>query len=261
MLRVDNEGDTSGKKDILKGIRPPASGASVSIVAKDIQVRLLGDTGIVSSLKTRKWDSNHHPQSDEYRESNTYARKDGRWQLIASERAHAAPPYVAKDVLLNLKIDAEQLRGNKAATVVIVEFSDYQCPFCREFASRTMKQIEQSYIDGGRVGLVSRDYPLESMHPFAFKAAEAARCAASQGHFWEMNEALLQEPMALAQEDLLASARALKLDMQRFEQCLSDEQTGADLRRSMAEAESLGVAGTPIFFIGVRKPNDNSVTL
>src|SRR5262249_19167699 len=160
----------SGKVDILKRIRPPPPESKFSLVADDVQVRTLGDTALVTSVKTVTWSGSGRPYSDKYRASNTYARKNGRWLLIARQQAHEWPPYVAKDVALNLKVDDAFTRGDKKATIVLIEISDYQCPYCRRFAAETLKQIEQNYVDTGRIAFVYRDYPLETMHPFAFKA-------------------------------------------------------------------------------------------
>ena len=259
MISISNEGDLAGKADILKQINPPRATVKLSIVAEDIQVYLFGDTAIVSSRKTNKRESSTRSNSYQYRDTNTYVRRDGRWQLIASQQSEAAPPYSAKDVQLNLKIDDASMSGNRSATVVLIEFSDYLCPFCRRFAAETLNQIEKNYIDTGRVGFVYREFPLEDVHPYAFKASEAAQCAGAQGKLWEMNHKLLQEPMALSQDDLLAAAQTLKLDMTKFRQCLSDEKTAATLRQEVLEAVGMGVKGTPIFLIGVKKPNNGNV--
>ena len=122
-----------------------------------------------------------------------------------------------------------------------------------------MKQIEKDYITTGRVGFVYRDYPLERMHPYAFKAAVSAQCAAAQGKYWEMHQRLFQEPMALNTAELLAHAQALGLNETRFRQCLDDEKIAASLRLGMSESASLGVGGTPVFFVGVRRPGEKSV--
>ena len=256
MINISSEGNVTGKKDVVKGVDVWSANLKPSLVAEEVQVHLFGDTAVVSSHKTLRWEMSNRPQSDAYRETNTYRRNDGRWQLIASQHAHASPPYTAKDVQLNLKVDDAFMTGNKAATVVLIEFSDYQCSFCRRFAANALKKIEEDYIKTGRVAFVFRDHPMESIHPYAFKAAEAAQCAAAQGKFWDMNQRLFQEPMALKQDDLLAHAQAIKLDVAKFQQCVADDKTAAALRQAMVVNGGLGVVGTPMFLVGVRKPND-----
>jgi protein-disulfide isomerase len=89
-------------------------------------------------------------------------------------------------VNLDLTVDPTQIGGNRNASVVLVEFADYECPYCRQFAKDTMKQVEHDYIENGRIGFVFRDFPIESSHPNASSAALAALCAGEQGHLWEM---------------------------------------------------------------------------
>ena len=257
MISVNAQGDVARKTEILSQISHPAAGLKFSILAEDIQVYLFGDTAIVTSRKTLKEEQSS--SSDQYRDTNTYVRKDGRWQLIAGQQARLPPPYSAKEVELDLKIDDALMSGNKRATVVLIEFLDYECPMCRKFAVGTMKQIEKHYIDAGRVGFIVHHNPLEDIHPYAFKAAEAAQCAGAQSKFWDMHRRLFQEPMALTQDDLLAGAQTLKLDMTKFRECLSDEKTAVKLRQEMLQAAGIGVKGTPIFLIGVKKPDDSSV--
>ncbi|MDQ3817349.1 MAG: thioredoxin domain-containing protein [Acidobacteriota bacterium] len=256
---VVSDGRITRKADFLKQVNPAPAAAKRSLTATDVEVYLFGDTAIVTSLKTIKRELNNHPFSDDRYETNTYVRKGGRWQLIASERVRAGQPYTASDVDFNLAIENDPLRGNKKATVVLIEYSDYQCPFCRKFEAETMKQIDKDYISAGRVGFIFRDYPLELPHPYAFKAAMAARCAGVQGKYWEMQQRLFQEPMALRSDDLLSHAQSVGLNMTNFSQCLDDEKTAFSIRTGMNEAAGLGVGGTPAFFVGVRRAGDKNV--
>ncbi|MEP6911269.1 MAG: thioredoxin domain-containing protein [bacterium] len=260
MISVSAEGDVTRKPDILSQIAPPLAGLKLSLLTEGVEIYSFGDTAIVSSRKSIKEETGKGPSSDyQYRDTNTYVRRDGRWQLIASQQSKLPAPYSAKEVQLNLTIEEALMRGSKGATVVLIEFADYQCPQCRRFEAGTMKQIEKDYIDTGRVGFIVRHTPLVDIHPDAFKAAEAAQCAGAQGRFWEMHHRLFQEPMTLAVVDLLAHAQTLKLDMTKFRQCLSDEKKAAGLRQGMLEAEGFGIKGTPIFLIGVKKPNSGEV--
>jgi protein-disulfide isomerase len=151
------------------------------------------------------------------------------------------------------------MMGSKLAGVVLIEFSDYQCQHCRRFATQTMKQIETDYIGSGRVGFILRHSPSEDVHEYAFKAAEAVQCAGAQGRFWEMHRRLFEEPMALGEKELLEHAQTLGLDIAAFQQCLSSEETAMALRRQMRETAAIGLKGTPLFLVGVKKPNDNNV--
>src|SRR5262249_17984609 len=114
--------------------------------------------------------------------------------------------------------------GQADAPVTLVEFSDYQCPYCRMFFSDTFPTLRREYIDTGKVRYVFRDYPLAQMHPQARKAAEAAHCAGEQGKYWEMHDLLFQNQQALALPQLSEYARNLGLDGASFDACLQSEK-------------------------------------
>lgn len=259
MISVAPEGTISKRSEFLHEIKPPKAGTTVTISEKDIEVYVLGDTGVVTSNKTVTWKTSKGSSSQEYRETNTYARKDGQWLLLASQTLNGPAPYSAKDINLTLTVDETQIGGNKNASIVLVEFADYECPYCRQFANDTMKKIEHDYIESGRIGFVFRDFPIESSHPHAFSAALAALCAGEQGHLWEMNHKLLAESSTLAREDLFHDAETMKLDMTKFGGCFADENTAIRLRQRMSEASEWGIDGTPMFILGIRKPGSNTV--
>ena len=118
-----------------------------------------------------------------------------------------------------------------------------------------MPQLEKDYISTGKVKYVARDFPLESIHPQAFKAAEAVHCAGAQGKFWEMHAQLFTHQQALRPEDLVQHAQALGLDPGPFQQCLTSGQYAAAIREDMAEGQTAGITGTPVFFLGLTEPN------
>ncbi|MDH4137465.1 MAG: DsbA family protein, partial [Anaerolineae bacterium] len=102
--------------------------------------------------------------------------------------------------------------GHADAPITIVEFSDYQCPFCKRHFMNTLAALKTSYIDTGRVRYVFRDFPLDSIHPYARKAAEAAHCAGDQGKFWDMHDVMFTNQGELMQDNLKVFARDMKLD-------------------------------------------------
>src|SRR5262249_15661620 len=159
----------------------------------------------------------------------------------------------------DLPFDPALALGDKNATVVLYEFSDYECPFCRRFAAQTLSRVQKEYVQTGRAALVFRDYPLEDSHPRAFAAATAAQCGSAAGKFWEMNERLLRDPPELSDEALARDARELGIEPAQFERCVNDPATAQRIRAGMREAEGYGVRGTPIFVVGVRKPGDSTV--
>src|SRR6185369_13194511 len=107
--------------------------------------------------------------------------------------------------------------GKSEAPVTLVEFSDFQCPFCQA-AAPTLKRVEQNF--GDKVQIVYRQFPLTSIHPFAFKAAEASLCANEQGKFWEMHDAMFEDQTKLGVSDLKQTARRLGVDGKKFDSCI-----------------------------------------
>jgi len=136
--------------------------------------------------------------------------------------------------------------GSEKAPVTIVEFSDFQCPFCRGFAP-TLKLIEKNYRD--KVRIVYRQAPITSIHPFAFKAAEASLCAQEQGKFWELHDAMFADQSKLAVADLKKRARELGMDGKKFDSCLDTGRTTERVQNDMAEGVRIGVKGTPAAFV------------
>jgi protein-disulfide isomerase len=179
-------------------------------------------------------------------------------EAATADAPPAAPPQPAGDLIVNFHGDPA--RGAKAARVAIVEYSDFQCPFCGTYARETYSLIEENYIKTGKVKYFFRDLPLP-MHPNAFPAAQAARCAGDQGKFWEMHDRLFANQNALSALDLFKHAQALALDTAQFNQCLMSGKYTNAIRRSVSEAEGYGINGTPAFMIGVIGPNGEQLTI
>lgn len=146
---------------------------------------------------------------------------------------------------LMVSVDDDPSIGPSNAPITIVEFADYQCPFCGR-ADRTIKDVIQKY--NGQVRFVYRDYPL-AFHARARPAAIAANCAIPQGKFWPMHDAMMANQTALSDADLSRVAQKVGLNVRQWSDCLKDPAVDAEIERDMAEATTLGVTGTPIFFI------------
>ncbi|MBF0623944.1 MAG: DsbA family protein [Magnetococcales bacterium] len=145
---------------------------------------------------------------------------------------------------------ADLVRGPATAPVTIVEFSDFQCSYCQR-VQKTLKTVLERFPD--KVKLVYRHLPLP-IHPQATKAAEAAQCAADQGGFWAYHDALFEHGGEMEPAYLKELAGKLKLDNKKFDHCLDSNQHAKRLAEDQAEANRLGVSGTPSFFInGIRK--------
>jgi predicted DsbA family dithiol-disulfide isomerase len=152
------------------------------------------------------------------------------------------PPRVAMK-----EADAPTI-GPKTAPVTVVEFSDFQCPYCAQ-AAPIVKQIRETY--GDKVRVVFREFPL-SIHRDAPKAAEAGACAQEQGKFWEMHDKLFADQKHLEVADLKESAKALGLDTEAFDSCLDSGRNEATWKADTKDGEGYGVSGTPFFFVNGR---------
>ena len=166
----------------------------------------------------------------------------------------AAPAPPAR-VHATVAIGDNPVLGRRDAPVTIVEFSDYQCPFCRQFVTATLPALKSAYIDAGKVRWVFRDFPLDRIHPHARKASEAARCAGDQGKYWEMHDLLFQNQQALAEDQLPTHAGTLRLDVAAFAACLTSSKHANDVQKNFSEGAAAGVNGTPSFVIGRTRPD------
>jgi protein-disulfide isomerase len=180
--------------------------------------------------------------------------------LLANDRVpptRPAPPD-------KIDIGSRPVRGNNAARVVLIEFSDYQCPFCGRFFRDILPLVDKEYIRAGKIKYVFNNLPLEEIHSQAFVAAQAVECAGEQGRFWELHDRMFANQNALAPNDLAARAKAIELDMTKFNQCLESGRTATAIRANLAEAERMGIEGTPAFVIGLidaRNPSDTNLKI
>jgi protein-disulfide isomerase len=159
-----------------------------------------------------------------------------------------------------LSIQGENFRGNSGASVAMIEYADFECPFCGKYAREVYPKILDEYVKTGKVKLFYRDLPLP-MHPHALAAARAARCAGEQGKYWEMHDSLFASQTALSDSALQDRAQTLGLDTTEFKRCLSSGKYADEIQKSLSEAEKLGVRGTPTFFLGTVDPNGDVVKI
>lgn len=163
------------------------------------------------------------------------------------ENPQASMPLPGGNV--EVSFDPARLRGNSQAPVIVVEFSDFQCPFCRKVQA-TLKSLLAKYQD--QVSLAYRDFPLRGMHSQAESAAESSRCAGEQGKFWEYHDLLFGNPDKLTHSGLIALAQTAKLNEREFVSCLSSGKYRADVERDLQDGIRAGVMGTPGIFINGR---------
>ena len=140
------------------------------------------------------------------------------------------------------------MKGDKDAPVTIIEWSDFECPFCARFYRDTLPLIEEEYIKTGKVKLVFRDFPL-SFHQNAQKAAEAAECAGEQGKFWEMHDLLFEQGVEGGTAGCKQYEKQLGLNTAKFNECLDSGAMASEVRKDTADGAAAGIQGTPGFLI------------
>lgn len=163
---------------------------------------------------------------------------------------------------VNVSVDDDPVLGDKNAPVTLIEFSDYECPFCKRHFSQTLSQITKDYIDTGKVKLIFRDLPLSFHDPMATTEAIAANCARDQGgdtsYFKYHNEIFKRTTSngnGLTKDDLYTIASDLGFSSANFKTCLDSEKYKNEIQKDLADATSAGATGTPSFFIGKSSPS------
>ncbi len=168
--------------------------------------------------------------------------------------AAVAPPTVNNPTApepsaVKVSIDDDAILGKEDAPVTIIEFTDYQCPFCGRQFTQTYPQLKKDYIDTGKAKYVIRDFPLNSIHPQAQKAAEAAECAGEQKKYWEMHDKLFENQQSLDVASLKSYAQQLGLNTADFNSCLDSGKMASEVAKDLSDGQSYGVQGTPATFV------------
>lgn len=185
---------------------------------------------------------------------------------VASRRSigPGSPESVAESVVenvearqLHVSLDKAEVLYPNGSSVFLIEFSDFQCPFCRKYARETLPQVKRELIDTKRVGYAFFNFPLGQIHQSAMSAAQAATCAGKQHRFWQMHDLLFGDNK-LAPDLFVSHAGSLGLDIPQFQSCV--ESTRSEVRGSIELGSGLGVTSTPTFFVG-RVENNGSVAL
>lgn len=167
---------------------------------------------------------------------------------LASAQATTAEIQVPENVRrYDIPTDGEPSIGPADAKITIVEFSDYQCPFCKRWHDEVFGRLLQDYPE--QVRIVYRDFPLTSIHPEAYPAAEAAHCAGEQGAYWPYHSALFSQKYGLGASAYEKYAVELGLDTSAFAQCQSEDRYSSEIAADLDFASGLGISSTPTFFI------------
>lgn len=173
-------------------------------------------------------------------------------KMAITQQAESQPSVPVK-----ISLDNDPIRGDPNAPITILEFSDFQCPFCARFHVQTLPLLLEEYIDAGKVNLVYRDFPIQSIHPNALPAAVAAECANEQGKYWEYHDTLFEKQSVWARLNSDAAistfsqfATDVGLEQQQFDSCLGSGKYLEEVQHDMREAREYGITGTPGFFVG-----------
>ena len=158
---------------------------------------------------------------------------------------------------IKISSDDDPVIGSQDATITIIEFSDFQCPFCARFHIQTLPIIMDEYINEGKVKLVFRDFPIQSIHPNAVLASVAAECANEQEKFKEMHDILFERQKEWSNQETGGAielfnqyAREMELKQEQFESCLTSAKYVEEIQKDLNDGRTYGITGTPGFFIG-----------
>ena len=162
--------------------------------------------------------------------------------------------------VMPLTIAGRPAKGSAKALVTLVEYSDYHCPFCGQYTTQVYPQVDRDYVKTGKVRYVFKNYPIDQLHPAAFRAHEAAACAGDQGKYWEMHDKLFGDQRGQDLERYVEHALALGLDAAALRNCIEGPAHDAMIREDVAEAVKGGVRGTPVFVLAFTDPKGQQVT-
>jgi protein-disulfide isomerase len=150
----------------------------------------------------------------------------------------------------SVSVSGQPSLGSPNAPVTLVEFTDFQCPFCSRFHAQTFPLIRKAFVEPGRVRYVSLDFPLTSIHPDALRAARASHCGEEQGRYWETHDTLFNQRGRLGRAAILEAIQGMGLNTQKFALCLDTEANDGRIRQSLTHGRALGINGTPTFLLG-----------
>ena len=230
------------------------TGTTVAAVEADIQAAAapVRDQDI-ETFYERNQDRIGRPLAEVAGQIRTFLERQAlvraRGELFAALEARFGVDYLLDPLRFEVAADGFAARGEPDAAVTIVEFSDFECPFCVR-VQPTLERVMEQYA--GRVRLVYRHFPLTSIHPQAWKAAEASLCAGEQDRFWEYHDVLFAEQHAMTVPDLKEKARRIGLAGAEFDACLDSGRHSEAVRKDLLAGTAAGVSGTPAFFVNGR---------
>ena len=212
------------------------------VTAKDVD-----DFYAANQARIRKPLNEVRPQILNYLQQNKLT--EARRTYLKGLRDNAQVKLYLTPPIIEVSAEGAPFKGPRNAPITIVEFTDFQCPYCKRVLN-VLDQVLERYP--GKVKLAFRDFPLTSIHPHAQRAAEAAHCAGDQGKFWEYHDLLFDKQDAIPNENFAEHAKALGLEVAAFQTCLESGKYKEKIERNHADGVKAGVSGTPAFFINGR---------
>lgn len=179
---------------------------------------------------------------------------------MAKQLAGNRPAQPARALPASIDLTGAPFKGSASSTVALVEFSDYECPFCIRHFTTVMPELEKNYIANNKIRYVFRDFPIDELHPESIRAHVASHCAIEQGKFWPMHDRLFTKAGSHTPAELLSVAEASGLNTSAFSACVAADKYSAMIRQSTAFAISAGATGTPFFIVGNIDPKTNQLT-
>lgn len=188
---------------------------------------------------------------------------DTRQEIATLKQGHAqlSADLDAARGMSTVNVAGAPAKGDARQVLTLIEYSDYECPFCIRHFTQTMPEIESKWIQTGKLRYVFRDFPIDSLHPAAIRGHEATRCANEQGKFWELHTKMFSPPGSHVPEQIEARAAEAGLAMAPFQNCVTSGKFNADIQKSVQSAVELGANGTPAFFVGLRNPDTEDVRI
>ena len=221
---------------------PLGTDTEINLLKLEVQ-RLRGD------IETMKGHVGRIVQYLQQRDTQSAAPQLPPQPLVQPQPQAAQPAAGFNPATAKFTISGAPTLGRADAPVTIVEFSDFECPFCQRHFVQTWPEIKRDYVDTGKVRYVFLDFPLEQIHFKARKAAEAAQCAAEQGKFWEMHDLLFAQNGNLDVGQYVNYAKKLGLEAFAFDLCLGSGKQAAKITRNLASGTAIGINATPSFVV------------
>ena len=179
---------------------------------------------------------------------------------MAKQLGGARPQQQARALPSTIDLTDAPFKGSPTSTVALVEYSDYECPYCIRHFTQVMPDIQNAYISTNKIRYMFRDFPIDELHPQSIRAHVAAHCAMEQGKFWDLHNKLFTKPGTHVPEELTARANEIGLNPAAFSACIAADKYSASIRQSTAFAISMGASGTPFFIVGKFDPKTKQLT-